>query len=174
MSVQVSSAARGAVLARLADAVYGFNAKYADAAAAIGAQPLTVTWGPASKQLYQSFLSPDAIEDTTAFSWPVVCVYAQRSANANRSKFNVFSGEVSVYVDIHLAWKDSAAPRNGDREIDALENALIACFNAQPEWGANDLVYGGDIELMRLPMQRVSSNWRQTLRARLTLEIDAN
>jgi hypothetical protein len=174
MPVQISSAARGAVLARLADAVYGFNAKHADAAAAIGAQPVVVNWGANSKQVFETFISPDEIEDTSAFTWPVVCIYAQRSLNANRSKFNVFSGEVYVYVDIHLAWKDSAAPRKGDRELDAIENALVACFNSQPDWGGNDLVYGGDIQTDRFPMRRVSSNWRQTIRIRLILELDSN
>jgi hypothetical protein len=175
MAVSVSSAARGAVLARLADAVYGFNANHADAAAAGGAQPIAVNWNPAtSKQLFLSFLSPDAIEDTTAFTFPVVCVYSARSASTNRAKYNVFSGEVHVYVDIHWASKSSAAPRDSEREMDAIENALIACFNARPDWAGDDVVYGGDIELQRLPVTKTSSNWRQTIRARLTLELDSN
>lgn len=174
MPVQISSAARGAVLARLADAVYGFNARHADAAASVGAQPVVVNWGANSKQLFQSFLSADAIEDTTAIAWPVVCVYAARSLNRNRAKYNVFSGEVQVYVDIHWASKSSSAPRDAEREIDAIEDALVACFNAAPDWGGDDIVYGGDIEIQRLPLLKASSSWRQTIRARLTLEIDSN
>jgi hypothetical protein len=174
MPVSVSSAARGAVLARLADVVYGFNARHADAAAALGAQPVTINWGASSKQLFQAFLGPDAIEETTPAAWPVVCVYSARAVNGNRAKFNVFSGQVHVYVDIHWASKSSAAPRDAEREIDAIENALIATFNKQPDWGGDDIVYGGDIELLRLPVTKVSSNWRQTIRARLTLEIDSN
>lgn len=174
MPVSISSAARGAVLARLADAQYGFNARHADAAAALGAQPVVVNWGANSKQLFQSFLSPDAIEDSTPAAWPIVCVYSARASNTNRAKFNVFSGEVHVYVDFHWASKSSPAPRDSDREIDAIENALIACLNSEPGWGGNDAVYGGDIDLQRLAVTKVSSNWRQTIRARLVLEIDSN
>jgi hypothetical protein len=177
MPVQISSAARGAVLARLADAVHGFNAKHADAAAALGAQPITVNWGANSKQLFQSFLSPDAIEDTTAFAWPVVCVYAARAANRNDEKFQAFAGEVSIMIDIHWASKSSSAPRDSEREIDALENALAAAFNSGADWSNPlatadvNVVYNGDIEFQRLPLAKASANWRQTIRCRLTLEV---
>ncbi|TAL08406.1 MAG: hypothetical protein EPO02_13055 [Nitrospirae bacterium] len=174
MPVSVSSAGRAAVLARLGDATYGFNAKHAEAAAAHGALPVTVNWSANSKQLFQSFLSPDAIEDTTAIAWPVVCVYAARALNRNRSKYNVFSGEVHIYVDIHLASKSSSAPRAFEIEMDAIEDALIASLNSEPDWGGDDIVYAGDIEFQRLPLTKASANWRQTTRARLTLEIDAN
>lgn len=168
---QISKAARDAVRARLADGTAGFNAQLAAIAGAYGITPFLVD---VNRNLFESFVHPDAIEAASPVKGPVFCLYSMSSVNQNLNKFGLFSGVVTIGLDVHLSYSAGNTLKNADALADAVEDAMVRVFNAADWAGAytEPLAYNGEIALQRRPLEMAGQHWRQTLSFRLTFQVD--
>lgn len=170
----ISKPVRDAIRDRLADPVQGFNARHAAAAGAAGVPAISIDWEATSKQFFQGYLSPEQIEETTAFRYPAFVLYTARAANQNRAKHHNFSGLVDAYLDVHLSQTAGKALPDFETALDTLEDVLFALFSSC-EWTAaytKPLCFSGQIETQRLPVAMDGRNWRQTLRLRMIFNVD--
>ena len=176
MALEISRRARAVVRARLADATLGWQAAHGAIAVAYGVPPVTLDTGPSSKNLVEGFLTPSQMEDTTAFRYPLFVLYSAGARQTNEESGRLFSGVVSLRLELHFSWRKGNAPRDTETELDAAEAALAKVFEARtwPEAYAEPLAYGGDLDVARGPLQLAGENWRQTLSARLTFGVSTN
>jgi hypothetical protein len=167
----ISKMVRDAVRARLAAAYeetlgpicleYGLN------------RPQAIVFEPKSRNFFQAYLHPDAIENSTVKSYPMAILYTVGSANENLEKFREFSGRVTLNLDIYLSWPSARAISDFETLGDAVEATLYRVFN-DPEWADayTDFVYNGDISIVRRPLEQAGENWRQAISARLICQAD--
>lgn len=128
---------------------------------------------PKSRNFFQGYLHPDAIENSTVKSYPMAILYAVNSVNENLEKFREFSGRVALNLDIYLSWPSVRAIHDFETLGDAVEATLYRIFN-DPEWADayTDFVYNGDINVVRRPLEQAGEHWRQGISARLVCQVD--
>ena len=174
--IGISKLVRAAVLARLSDPTSGINPQLATATTAYGIAPITFDLSGTSKQLFQGYVTPDDLEESTAFKYPALMLYCVSSENQNLQKSTTFAGRVEVGLDIHLTWKSGSVIPTMEDICDAVECAIYETFNA-PGWAASygaPIVYNGELTHRRTPVQLAGENWRQSLLNRLTFEVFTN
>lgn len=179
---QISKRVRDAIVARLADGTYGFNTQFAAIAGGYGLTAsqiaaFTIDWTAASKQFFQGKLSPEDIDDTTASKYPLVFLYTDsiRTPGEDARKFQVFSGDVVIGLDVWISTRAGNALRDFETFPDAVEDAVLKVFN-DPSWtavqGGGQVFYNGQISADRTPVDTGAENWLQGIRFRLIFGVD--
>ncbi len=170
-SLSPGNMARGTVLARLADSVTGFNPNYVAALVNYPTAPATAfDFTNTSKNMFVGQVTADQLHDSTAFTYPLMTIYAKAAANKNEQKYQRFAGLVRCYVKVWLSGKVLKASKAlHDFEIwgDAIEGAVLETFDSplpsvQGVWMQN-VVYNGDLAWERGDMEESGTNWRQLL-----------
>ncbi len=176
MALEISKRARDAVRARLGHGTLGWQAAHGAIATAYAVPPIALDLGVASKQFVEGYLTPSQMEDTTAFRYPLFCLYTAAAKQTNEESGRLWSGVVSIRLDIHFSWRKGNALRDYETTLDAAEAALAQIFEARtwPEAYAEPLAYGSDLEVTRRPLQLAGDNWRQTLSASLSFGVSTN
>jgi hypothetical protein len=176
---QISKAVRDAVITRLADPADGLNARFAAIASDYGITDPTrqsIDFAPNSKQFYRGYLGPDDIDDTSPAKYPIAVLFSTGASNENSQKFSLFSGTLTLGLDIHITWRKANAIQNFEDLGDAFEDAVISLFN-DPTWAASygaPIAYNGQISLQKTPLVLLGENWRQSLLFRLVFEVGTN
>jgi hypothetical protein len=175
---QITKAARTALVARLGDPAYGFNAAHAAIYSEYGlTAPIAVNWTPNApanvRQLYQSYHTDKDIVAAGIAKFPIVCVYGESAVNKDDEKFHQFAGVVQIAIDFFSSFKAEKALPSADDTIDSIEDALVTCINSQSWTAANTstVVYEGDIMFQRFAIKPDDQNWLQLLRTRLKFAV---
>jgi hypothetical protein len=179
--VKVTRVARAAARARMADEDTGLNpllvASLADMSITTPVNwRLPVDFSNASRNFFMADITPEDFQSSTAFTWPLVTLFAVSANNQNKAKFHAFSGEVSLGLNVHVTWPGTRALVEMENVCDAIEESVFACFNAKAiaEWALQAdtrLVYNGDLTFQRGQIKRAAESWRQDLYGRLALDV---
>jgi len=167
----VSRAVRDAIRERLADPAEGFAAVHAALAGDYGVAPITIDFGPASRQFYEGAIDIDDVLGSAAARRPVMVLYTQSSANTVAQVGPLFSGQVVAIIAMHLQQRGGNAVRNYEAAADAVEETLYRLFLSR-QWTRDPaLTFGGDMSVARGPVIPADSDWRQTITARLVFGV---
>ena len=169
---QISKRVRDAVQWFLANPTTGFNQAIAATASDGSFNAFQINFGAKSKNFFLGQIDPLEIESTTPAQFPVMCLYVVGSANTNKQKFCLFSGEVTIGIDVMVSWKSSAGNIDFDTIPSAIEDAIYSVLNTA-DFGSWNIPssYNGIISIARGPIDKGAEHWIQTLSARLTVEV---
>ena len=171
---KVSQSVIDAALVRLADPLTGFNPTW-DAATAyypgVDAGYFNTDFTDKSKNFVQAQVSPDFLEQSSIFSYPLLCLYVLESTNANTQKFNQFSGAVRLVLEGFLSWQNILGKQNYEKFGNCLESTVVDIFNRveNQNW-PNPVVYNGHVTCKRGPVTMAGQNWRQRVGFSLLFE----
>ncbi len=166
-----SKLATDKVLARLSDATTGFNSAVSTVASGYGIDAIYIDWDPTRTQFWPGALSPDQLDESTTSEYPMAFLFATGARNENLQKFSRFSGTVNVQLNIWLSWDSPDAIDTFESGGDAVEDTLLAVFNAgSQDWGRY-VYYNGDIAIDRGRLEMAGLNWRQRISCQLTFEV---
>ncbi len=176
--ISPSRLVRSQLLARLADATNGFNARYAAALATTeysGAPAMSFDFGATSKNFCQGRVALDEVIGAGTFMLPMMAMYGMGGANTNLQKFQRFAGLVRMGVDVHLSdkiYKRSLALNDFEVWADAVEETMVNVVNAKEvqNWPYS-VVYNGQIGYERRPVAKAGTSWLQTIFFQLTFEV---
>jgi hypothetical protein len=162
----------GLRLAGVQAAGNGFNGNFIAAMSTYGLDPSIIGWPSAGIDFptsaidippakpYNFFygdVNPDLMEESTAFTYPMMSVDVATSSHAPGSQSYVkgatFAGPVVAVIRFHLSWKSEDVPRNLAAWGDAVEDAMFGTItnpNYQA-WTFNN-VFGGPLMLTRGPI----------------------
>ncbi len=169
-SISPDNLARVAVAMRLADPSTGFNPNYTAALVNYPTAPaFTIDFtSPTSKNFFMGQMTPDQVQGTSAFTYPLVRLWAKAGANKNAQKFQRFAGPVRVYGAVDLSnklFKSARLIHDSETWGDAIIGTMVETFNGpavQYPW-MQAVVYDGTIAWERGPLEENASNWRQTI-----------
>lgn len=172
MTGQVLKAALDAVRARLASR---FNATFAAVAAEYGVAPVTIDFGPQSRQFFQGNLDPESVTQSSTAGYPLLMVYAESARNQNERQAALFAGQVEVTIQLHLSWREGNAVRNCEDLSNAAGDTLIRLFNAL-DWGlfGPPCYYNGQCLLRKSRVEEGGRHWRQTVLFTMALGVDTD
>jgi hypothetical protein len=166
-----SKLATDQVLAMLSNQATGFNAAFYSLASSYGVDVLSIDWDPTRTQFWPGNLTPDQIDESTTSEYPMAFLYSTGARSQNTQKFAVFSGTVTVQLDIWLSWDSPDAIDTFEATGNAVEDVLVGIFNSSgASWGGN-VYYNGDITIDRGRLEMAGQNWRQRISCRLILEV---
>jgi hypothetical protein len=159
----------------LADQTIGFNPAVAQFASEYGIQPITIDFAKANKvpNLFEGFLDPTQLIQSGTVKFPCACIYNIQSKNLNTQKFQTFSGQVTVGLDIHLSFPKTMANQDFETIADVVIAALYQTLNqdgAEAYW-ASGVLYNGDVECSRTPVLQTNSSWGRAIRLLATFEV---
>ncbi len=184
----VSAAVKQQLYARFSDSVQGWNPTYNALAASYGV-PATmaidfVGTNGRSMNFVKANIRPDDWIDTSAYQFPLLALYANRSRNENLQKFHQFSGTVIAGLSLFFSIDN---PRllidMFDTVGDCAEETIYTIFNrarisdpGDQDWNyllANgDVVYNGNVEVIRHPLARGDGMWALPITATAEFEVD--
>jgi len=175
---QVSKRVRDVVRARLAAAwatkLNLTKAGYSLAAAEL-AKLAGIDWtGAQRKQFFQGQIDPNALDDTTATTYPLVILFTSEASHDGTEKFRSFSGSVLAHLEFIWTWRQGNALPNFDEVGDLIEDTLLEVFHDRAWVGAigNGVVYNGEFAFSRGPVTQAGEHWRQACAARLRFGVD--
>jgi hypothetical protein len=146
-----------------------FNSTYASVAALYpGAPALVIDFtSPNSFSFFRGRVTPEEIETTGVFKFPLMCSYATAGKNTNWQKFMTFTGDVRVCTDVHLSYTAARLPNATEPWADAVEHTLVYMVNTansqNQNWGPG-LTYDGQVSYERMPVRKGGPNFLQTVR----------
>jgi hypothetical protein len=170
----VSRMIRQALLTQLSGApgstlLGGFNGAVDEALGNYGLDPSVIFWEGINWQTdgtSQNFLfgrvSPDFIEQSSAYRYPMVTIDTVKSVSDPRFKFGTFNGPIFAIVEIHLSWEAAEVIPDFASWGDAFEDAVYTTLNANGAMVAPGWTYNRNIEVTRSPIMMGGRNWRQT------------
>lgn len=172
----ISKYVREAVRTQLADATVGYNARLESVAESYGIEDVKdkrINFAKDSTNFLFGRISPDALEQSSVLTYPLMTIASVRCQNTNRVKFATFSGGVQVVIEVHHSWPDSAVIGDFDSEVDATEDVVIACLNAQnaQAWPPN-LGWNGQVAATRSGIRMGGYGWLMTIQFLCTFELN--
>lgn len=161
---QISKYVRDALKAHLSDSNTGFNARLGVIAPDYGIDPWEVDWSDTSTNFIFGQVDPQAFEESSVFTYPLVTIDTVRSQNTNAIKFHTFSGPVIAVIQVHHSWPDESVIADFASFVDATEDAVIACLNDRDQqvWAPN-LAWGGQVAAQRGAIRMGGLGWLQSL-----------
>jgi hypothetical protein len=147
----------------------GLNAQFSTLFGGSGVAELPrIDWTPEARQFFQAQISFEDLVDSDNPATPCVFLYTVGSENQNRSKFQIFAGEIEVRIDIEIEVKGTAAPETFEDYADLVEESIIRCFNSP--WdetaGGTNVTYNGRFKAERSAVKQDDADaWRQTISA---------
>lgn len=159
----ISKAIRNALKTQLAAPTTGFNDRLAALAASYSIEPWAIDFTDTSTNFIFGRVSPQAFEESSPFSYPLVTIDTIRSAHTNRVKFATFAGPVTAVIDVHHSWIQDAVLADFASYVDATEDAMIGALNDQEaqSWPGN-LLWNGNVAMQRGPLQMGGQGWLQS------------
>lgn len=173
MLYDVSGVVTSEVLTRLSDVASGFNATVALAAAAKGLQPfISIDFSDTSANFFQGDIDPELYEKSGDLKYPAMSLYTVSSRFTGGQKFNQWSGDVVVGIDVFLSWRNIKGRVPFDRYCDCVENAMFDVVNRveNQDW-AYPVVYNGQIACDRAKTVFGAGNFRKDMRFGLAFQV---
>lgn len=163
---KVSSRIVDAVYARLSAPISGVNAGIIIQAPTYGLPPdlLNVNWTPQSKNFAFGQVTSDIMEKTGIFTYPFCCLYILETAQTGEQRFNQFSGAIRCLFEVFLSWRSIKGMQNYEAYPNCVEDVVFDVINRKENqnWGS-PLVYNGNIQCRRGPLEMAAENFRQRL-----------
>lgn len=163
---KVSQRVTTAVYARLSSNTTGVNPGFVANAPNYGIPTtyLNIDWSATSKNFFLGQWSPDMFEQTSICTYPLTCLYILQSRQTGEQRFNQFSGNIQCVFDMWLSWKQITGRIPFENYVNCIEDVVIDVMNRveNQNWG-KPLVYNGNIECRRGPLQFAAENFRQRL-----------
>lgn len=160
---QISGPCREAARLLLASSA-GFNALVNAHAGEFGVLPVQVDWNrDTSLQYFQTFGTPDDLEDTTNYKYPLVFHYALNTVNIHEQFAAQFAGQVTHLLAFHFSDKSSKMSRKLEKYGDLVEavcNQLFHDGNWPQQFGANAVC--GQYPMRRTALLQAAESWQQT------------
>jgi hypothetical protein len=170
----ITHSVRTVLLNRLADSTTGFNALLSTVSAELGVTPFAIDFSSGSENFFQAFVDPAVLEVSTSIAYPAIAVYTTALECTNAQKGQLFSGTVTMNVDIHLGHVKEDVSYDMETRMDAAEEAVIRCLNmhsSQQSWAGTGVFHSGRLTRTRYPLAPSSiGDWRQTSRLIFTFE----
>jgi len=145
----------------------GLQASVTAAAESMGAPSV----GLSDAQILTINVAADLIGQSTAYRYPAVHVYCEKTANTLREKSRRFSGTASMAIEV----------RTTSDRIDGLDSVSTVMVNAvtqildQNRGDLGDGVfYGGAYQISYAPVKHGGKNYLQTAKVSFDLEISSN
>ncbi len=162
--VKVSQKVTDAVLARLSSSTSGYNVGMEAQTINYGI-PSTfaqIDWSPQTQNFFLAQVNPDLLEQTSIFKYPLACLYTLESGQTGEQRFTQFSGIVRCVFELYLSWKAIKGLQNHEAYANCVEDVVYDVINRveNQNWG-KPLVYNGNIQCRRGPLQFAAENWRQ-------------
>jgi hypothetical protein len=172
---KVSALALDAVCSRLSDEETGFNPTWVDGLQLYGlptAKPLVIDFVGRSNNFIKGQVAPDMLEQSSIFTYPLMCVYTRESQQTGTQKFNQFSGVVQVVVELYLTWKAMVGSNDFQAWGSCAESVFVDIFNRieNQDWPAY-VVYNGMVQCRLGPLSFAGENWRQRVGCSLLFEV---
>jgi hypothetical protein len=160
---QISKYVRDALKAQLSAVGTGFNDRLAAIATTYGIGAWTVDWSAESTNFLFGRVNPQAIEESSVLTYPLLTIDTLRSQHTNRVKFATFAGPVQAIVEVHHSWQQESVLADFASWVDATEDAMVAALNDQSAqfWPGN-LLWAGQVALQRGPIAMGGYGWLQT------------
>ncbi|MCC6591605.1 MAG: hypothetical protein IT168_33270 [Bryobacterales bacterium] len=126
------------------------------------------------RQFFQGQIDPDALDGSTATSYPLVILYTTEATNDGVEKFRKFSGSVEAHLWFIWTWRQGNAIPNFEEIGDLTEDTLVEVFHSRAWLGSigNGVVYNGEFSCSRGPVTAAGEHWRQAIQARLRFGVD--
>lgn len=162
--LSIARRVREAVHARLSDSTTGFNPTLAAISSTYGIRPFEVNFGSKSFNYVLGHISPDMLEQSSDFRYPLMAIYIQEGAHTGVQKFNNFSGPIRLIIDVWLSWSEIKGLRDFESYADAVNDAIVDVMNrtVNQNW-IGGVVYNGNVQFRRGPLLFAGENWRQQL-----------
>lgn len=187
-TVQTSSIARGAIIARLADETSGFNPRFLAGIAALGLTlPASfrtpISFAAGSKNFFTVDLEPADFGKSSAYTLPLMTLFPMSTDNQRLERPRQFAGLVTHGLKLFLTWPSTRAATELTPLAEAAQDALISTFNdldlsianwAQAWADLNtdaNLVYGGDIAVQFSRLIADGDSWSIGISARIMLDV---
>ena len=128
----VSYAVRNAVLTRLQDAKFGYNAQLA----LIGTvapynftsdELPTVNW---ATSLWMGDIDPESMEEED-LEYPYVVIAVHSENDEREAPYAMFSGSVELSIRLVITWDGENPLQDYETPVDIASNALLRCFPSQ-------------------------------------------
>ena len=168
---KIGKRVRDLVRARLSAPAEGFNVGLASTCAEYGIVGFSLDFG-GGKNFFLGEINPDHLEASSSIQYPLMLLYVGSMQDVGRMKPALFSGPVTVFMDVFLSWREASAAADFESLADAVEDAMVFLFNRRDrqDWGAS-VVYNGGIACVRGPVVPGASGWRRLLRFQLAFEV---
>jgi hypothetical protein len=167
----VSRKVRLAVADRLADDESGFNPWLAEACEEFDVTIRPVSFASSSRQFWQAAADPTLLEDTSITDYPLMFLYTLGSSNNIEQRPSTFSGPVSLALDIHLSFRNTAAMRDMESHADAVESALIKTLNHEDYFYSTGVAWNGRLLTQRDRLILAGESWLHSIRARMAFSV---
>lgn len=117
----------------------------------------------------------DDFKAKRSVTYPLLNLYTTDilEPTGDTQKYNLFSGDVAIVVEVNLSWPQDFPLRDMEVEKDLVAEALVQCFNREANqalWG-NEVAYGGEIVLSSSPISEGAEYWTQLIRATLRVGV---
>lgn len=174
------------IISRLSNPSDGFNATFNSistgsiftiSSAALTNMAIDFTSTPSKNFSIGSVDSSD-FEETSPYRYPLLMVYTKSSVNKNRHKFQTFSGDVVVGIDVMLSWKHNNALKDFESYANCVSATVYTIMNRSRQESEQDqdwspeVSYNGDIGLVKSGIKRAADNWYQKLQFTLVFEVN--
>ena len=161
----VSQKVLDSVFARLSNVNTGFNAGIVNEAPVYGLPNfIALDWSTQSSNFFFGQLDSASIEATGILQYPCACLYILESGQTNEQRFTQFSGLIRCIFDVFLSWTQMKVLQNFEAYANCVEDVVFDVINRleNQNWG-KPLVYNGQIQAKRGPVQFGAQNFRQRL-----------
>ena len=163
---------RNAIVARLSDDTSGLNALLSAHAVEHGVSPFAIDFTAKSNNFRMAFIDPIALRSSSAIKFPLVALYQTRTTNEDLQKFHTFSGTTTISMDVHYEYIGQSVPYDTESSADLIDKVVKTVMNttSNQNWGL-EIVYGGQLAAIRLPLAASQKGWLQTLRYQFVFEV---
>jgi hypothetical protein len=188
----VSDAVMTQLVARFSDPEQGWNATYNELAPNYANVPAAMAIDFAglangrSVNFIKANIAPDDWIDTTAYQFPLLGLYIASSRNENLQKFHQFSGTVVAGVSMFLSWDNARLIIDFHSIPSCVEETIYTIFNRArisnpgdqdwnnllPDNDPGDVVFNGDVQVIRHPLRRGDGMWAMAVTASAEFQVD--
>jgi hypothetical protein len=125
-------------------------------------------------QLYRAWVDPNDFIDSNNAVFPAVFVYIAMTEDRHQTKFNDFSGALTLGIDILLSSRDPEIPETLQQYANIYTDALYTTFGIQAlaRLNGNGILMNGGLKVVRQRPVRGGENWIQLISAAAPLFIN--
>jgi len=145
----------------------GLQASVTAAAEAMGAAPIALS----DSQIVASNVAADLMEQSTAYRYPAVHVYCERTVNALREKSRRFSGSASMVIEVRTT---SDRVDGLDPSATVMVNGVTQILDQNRGDLGDGMFYGGAYQISYGPVKHGGKNFLQTAKVSFDFEISSN
>lgn len=184
----VGAAVLAQLFSRFSDSVSGWNATFNALAPFYGVPAdMAIDFVGAqgrSKNFVKANIRPDDWISTSSFEFPLLALFIKQSRNENLQKFMQFSGTVTAGIMVLLSFENARVVIDFDSIASCVEETIYTVMNrarisspGDQDWnnlldGVGDVVYNGDVDVIRMPLARGDEMWGLPISASAEFQVD--